>query len=396
MASKLTMAAQSGIFPVGQVAIPTPPPFVATTVLFPNTAALPSLTKESLTFAYAGDPYANFYYGGVDTPTSTAFAIAIATMEGGCTAVLAPSGQSATVATMSALLKQGDHLMVVDTITHTTRWYIERLRAGGIEVTYYDPKLGAAALDDARANTRMIFMESPGALTYEVQDVPAICDVAARRKIISVLDNTWSASQFFAPFDHGVDISILSLSKYHAAPAGISLGAIVTNNRTFYEQIKNEAALLGLHVSPDACAKASNSLTSICLRLKHQEQTASIVIDGLSGRPEIKQIVHPSRTDCVGHDLWRRHFTGANSLITLEFNALSESQVHSIANTFRLVKIGYGWGGITSLVTIFKANEWRAVSKSANAGTCMRIYAGLEDPHDILQDIESALDAVAS
>jgi cystathionine beta-lyase len=394
MIAKATMAAQSGIFQLGQVAIPTPPALVATTVLFPNTAALPALSKESLACSDGGDAYANFYYGGVDTPNTVAYAKAIATMEGGALAVLAPSGQSATVATMSALLKPGDHAMVVDTITHTTRWYIERLRAGGIDVTYYDPTLGAEVLDGARGNTRVIFMESPGSLTYEVQDVPAISDAAARRKIISVLDNTWSASQFFNPFDHAVDISILSLSKYHAAPVGVSMGAVVTNNRTLYEEIKNEAALLGMHVSPEACARASTSLASICLRLKHQEEAARIVMNGLDGRPELKRLVHPSRPDCVGHHLWRRDFSGANSLVTVEFQDPGEHQVCRLADAFKLVKIGYGWGGLTSLITIFAANEWRTVSRSPSAGTCMRIYVGLEDPHDILHDVEDALDRV--
>ena len=172
------------------------------------------------------------------------------------------------------------------------------------------------------------------------------------------------------------------------------MGAVVTNNRTLYEEIKNEAALLGMHVSPDACARASTSLASICLRLKHQEEAARIVMNGLDGRREIKRLVHPSRPDCVGHHLWRRDFSGANSLVTVEFQDPGEHQVCRLADAFKLVKIGYGWGGLTSLITIFAANEWRTVSRSPSAGICMRIYVGLEDPHDILHDVEDALDRV--
>ena len=396
MTSKATRAAQSGLFPVGKVAIANPPAIVATTVLFPNSAAMTPLTTEALSRSDA-EIYDGFYYGGVGTPTTAALARAVAGLEGGAFAALAPSGQSATMAVLSALLKPGDHLLVVDTITYSARWYIDRrLIPAGIEVTYYDPLLdgdGIARL--FRPNTRAVFMESPGSQTFEVQDVPAICAAAAAHGILTILDNTWAASLFFEPFRHGVDVALVSLSKCHAGPAGVALGALVTNSAPLYEAIRNETALLGLYVSPETCAAAATVLPSLALRVRHQEASALAVIASLAARSEVRRIMHPSRPGCPGHEIWRRDFTGANSLFSIEFGAgFSKRDVDAFADRLRLVRIGYGWGGAISLVSAFGANEFRTASRSPARGTCLRIYIGQEDPQDLVADFAAALDGM--
>jgi cystathionine beta-lyase len=395
MRSKSTRTAQSGIFPLGKVKLPIPPAIEVSTVLFPSMAALAPLDKVSLCRSGNGDPYANFYYGGVGTPTTATFAKAVADLEGGAFSVLTPSGQSAIAATLSVLLQRGDHALIVDTITYTTRWYCERyLTAAGVDLTYYDPALGAEISQLIRPNTRVIFMESPGSMTFEVQDVPSICAVAVEHGIVTVLDNTWAGSVFFEPFRHGVDISILSLTKYHAAPVGVSLGGVVTNDELLYEKIKEGAALLGLHVSADACAKAATALSTLHLRMKYQQESAKHVINGLLDRPEVRRIMHPSLPACSGHAIWRRDFAGANSLVSLEFSELCLHEVNALADRFRFIRIGYGWGGAISVITVFDPNEWRTASLAAAAGPCMRIYLGLEDPTDLLADIHDSLDSV--
>ncbi|EPX65063.1 Cystathionine beta-lyase [Cystobacter fuscus DSM 2262] len=391
MTKKTTRTAQIGTFPVGRVEVPVLPAINATTVLFPDTASLAPIDPDSLRHS-GRSPYENFYYGGVGTPTTEAFGQAVAGLEGGTFAALAPSGQSALVATLSALLKQGDHVLIVDTVTYTTRWYIDQcLATAGVAVTYYPPDV--SDLDPLlRPNTRVVFMESPGSMTFEVQDVAALCQTAARHGIVTVLDNTWAASRCFQPFAHGVDISVLSLTKYHAAPAGVSLGAVVTRTERLHALIKNQTALLGLHVSPDACARASLALATLDLRLNHQERTTRLVLEGLAGHPAIRALFHPSLPEAPGHAVWRRDFQGANSLLTIAFDGLDRPTVNAMVDRLRVVRIGYGWGGSLSLATIFEANEWRTVSRSPARGTCLRIYLGLEDPLDILADLRQALD----
>lgn len=394
MTTKQTRLAQSGLFPTGKVSVTNPPAFVTTTVVFPNADVLPTVTRESLVRS-SGGLYENFYYGGVDTPNTVALARMIAEIEGSSSAVLTPSGQAAIVATASALLRPGDHVTVVDTVTYTTRWYFERLRNSGIFVDYYPPDANESISDYFRDNTRLVFMESPGSFTFEVQDVPAICREAAGRGVTTVLDNTWSASMLFDPFQHGVDVSIISLTKYHAAVAGVSLGAVVLGDPELHERIKTEVAILGMHVSPDVCARASVVLPTLSLRISHQEKAIQNVLARIQSRHDIKRLYHPSLGTCVGHAIWRRDFRGANSLFSMQIEPNDSKRMRAFVNAFKTIKIGYGWGGPTSLATAFQANEWRTASYTDANGLCLRIYVGCEDPGDVADDIEQALDASA-
>ncbi|QSQ26612.1 aminotransferase class V-fold PLP-dependent enzyme [Pyxidicoccus parkwayensis] len=391
MTTKTTRTAQLGLFPVGRVEVPVLPAINATTVVFPDTTSLTPLDRDSLS-RQGRDPYENFYYGGVGTPTTEAFGQAVAKLEGGTHAVLAPSGQSALVATLSALLKQGDHVLVVDTVTYTTRWYLDQcLAASGVTVTYYPPEV--TDLEPfLRPNTRVVFMESPGSMTFEVQDVPALCKTAARHGITTVLDNTWAASRYFEPFEKGADVSVLSLTKYHAGPAGVSMGAVVTRQERLHATIKNQAALLGLHVNPDACARAMLALATLDLRLNQQERTTEHVLRSLTGLSGLGALFHPSLPGAPGHALWRRDFMGANSLVTLVFEGLDRAAVHARVDRFRVVRIGYGWGGMLSLATLFEVNAWRTVSGIAARGMGLRLYLGLEDPADLVADLRQALE----
>ena len=392
MVRRATLVAQAGTFPVGAAQIPTIPAINATSVLVPRVAALAPLGKETLA-ASSRDIYEGFHYGGVGTPTTAALAQAVARLEGGRFAALTPSGQSAIATILSALLRPGDHLLVVDTVTYTTRWYLDRiLKRGGIDVTYYAPERRFDISTMVQPTTKAIFLESPGSFTFEVQDIRAVAQVARNCGVVSILDNTWAASCFLDPFAGGVDVSVLSLTKYHAGIAGVSLGAIVTDRLDLYEAVREEAALAGLYVSPDVCAQASLAMSTLEARLGHQEASTQIVLDGLNRHPKLRALLHPSRPDHMGHAFWCRDFAGGNSLVSLAFREGERDAVEAIVDRFRLIRIGYGWGGAVSLVTIFEANAGRTVSRAPVSGTCLRLYIGLEDPADVLADLQQALD----
>lgn len=392
MVTKKTRTAQIGIFPIGSSELPTTPAINATTVLARNTASLASISAESLG-RDRSSIYDNFYYGGVGTPTTLSLEMSIADLESGAFAISTPSGQSAIVAILSALFTRGDHILVVDTITFTTRWYIDQLTAKtGLDVTYYAPDAGGDIDRHFQPSTRGILMESPGSLTFEVQDVAAICALATKRGIVSILDNTWAASTFFAPFDHGVDISVLSLTKCHVGPTGISLGCVVTQNAALHQRIRNQAALLGLWVSPDACSRAMLALPTLDLRLDRQQATTLSVLAFLAQAEGVAAVFHPSLPDAVGHEIWKRDFSGAAPMVSIAFDGWTRADVDDFVDRFRIIKLGYGWGGALSLVTIFEANEWRSVSKSNASGACIRLYIGLEDAGDLVEDLRQAFE----
>jgi cystathionine beta-lyase len=391
MVERATRVAQAGIFPIAGVKLPTTPAINATTVLVDEIESLAAIDEESLR-ADRGDVHQNFYYGGVGTPTTANLERAIALLEGGDQAVVTPSGQSAVVAVLSAMLKPGDHLLVVDTVTFSTRWYIDRLASRmGLEVGYYRPDIAGEIEALFQADTRLVLMESPGSFTFEVQPVAEIAAIASRRGVVTLLDNTWAASTFFSPFDHGVDISLLSLTKCHIGPTGISMGALVTRDAGSSAAIRNEAALLGLFVSSDACAKAMAALATLELRVRRQDANARTVLESLSSLRGVKAIFHPSLPNASGHAYWKRDFSGAAPLISIALEQTSMGDLRRVVNAFRVIKIGYGWGATISLASLFELNEWRRASQVAAAGPAIRLNIGLEDPSDICEDLLRAV-----
>jgi cystathionine beta-lyase len=395
MVSKKTAISQIGIFPIGALYIPTTPAINATTLIARRSSDLSSINKNSLCETQGG-VYDNLYYGGVSTPTTVNLEKTISKLEGGDFSILTPSGQSAIVAVLSAMLKEGDHFLVVDTVTYTTRWFIDQFATKtGVSVTYYEPTASQNIKDYFTNRTRIVFMESPGSFTYEVQAVPEICAEASRQGVLTVLDNTWAASLFFSPFIHGVDISILSLTKCHVGPSGVSLGAIVTKSQELYKDVRNQVALLGLSVSSDTCSRAMLSLPTLDLRLRQQEVSLQGVINFLRGVKGIKNVFHPSLSGASGHNLWRRDFSGSTPLFSVSFDDWADHEVAAIIDRLRVIKIGYGWGGSLSLVSEFKANEWRRVSNSTAEGLCLRFYIGLEDSDDLIADLEQAFNFVS-
>lgn len=384
-----TNIARIGMFPLGTVKSPITPAVNATTFVTQTLDDLATIDDSSLTRASSG-VFDGLYYGGIDTPTTLHLAAQIAALERGRNAVLTPSGQSAVAIAMSALVQPGDHLLVGDTTTYTTKWLFDQHFARtGVQVEYFSPNDAAIISKKLKPNTKAVFMECPGAFTYELIEIEPIVEACRRHNVITVVDNTWAASTFFHPLTRGIDLSVVSLTKTHAAVAGISLGAVISNRDDLHASIKSQAALLGYHVSSEACSNALMSISTLGTRLSHQMCSTDMVIDALGSLERISRILHPSLQTNYDYDLFRRYFSGYNSLLSVEFDMTTE-EIISRVNQLKVVSIGYGWGGTISLVNVFDPNKWRTVSQSEATGTCIRFYIGLEDASDIAEDISQA------
>ncbi|WP_322044729.1 trans-sulfuration enzyme family protein [Paraburkholderia sp. J67] len=392
--SGATLLAQAGIFPVGSVMVPVTPAVNATTVISRRFGDDAGIDEGALT-ANNDSVLDGFNYGSLRTPTSNNLVRALCSLEGAAFASLTPSGQSAITVTLLSLLRPGDHLLAVDTATYSTRWFLERrLSELGVEVEYYPPDTSDISAY-FRPRTRVVFLESPGAFTFEVQDVPSIARACRRAGIVSVLDNTWAALTFFRPLRSEIDVSVVSLSKNAGGPVGVSLGAVFTNDTALYRKIANEIALHGLAVSADACSATLTSLTTMDLRLERQQQTTSILLEKLGSHSLVRTVFHPSRQMHPGHSLWKRDFSGSNSLISVSLSDVTKPKIQGFLDALEVFRIGYGWGGTISLVSIFMANEHRSVSRCDTDGLCLRIYIGTESCADLTTDIERALEQLA-
>jgi cystathionine beta-lyase len=278
------------------------PVYRTSTVIFPD---LESYEARS------GDDYKKVRYGLYGTPTTFALEEAIAKMEGGHAAVVVPSGLAAIAAPLAAFLKAGDHLLVVDSVYGPTRTFCERhLKPNGVEVQYYDPLIGAAIEKLLKANTKAVFCESPGSLTFEMQDIPAIAAAAHARGLPVLADTTWGTPYFYRPFDHGIDVSIHAGTKYINGHSDVLLGAIVTNERC-WKTVRKTVAEYGYCVSPDDCYMALRGFRTIGVRMKHQMASALTVARWLKSRPEVKRVIYPALEGDAGHTLWKRDFEGA-------------------------------------------------------------------------------------
>jgi len=309
--------------------------------------------------------------------------------------VLAPSGQSAIHLLVTSLTKPGDHLLVCDTITYTTRWLFDQyFQAQGIEVEYFEPHEAKKISSRLRPETRLVFWESPGAVTYELIDSQALVEACASQTAITVMDNSWAASTFYHPLEAGVDISIISLSKSHAAVEGVSLGAIVTNTRDIYVNVKTTAALLGIHVGSDTCASALRSMSTLGSRLALQMSTTNRALKAFTRFEIVNRIFHPSLQSLPG-DLFSKNYTGFNSLVSVELSCRL-NDIPERLDRLRLIKIGYGWGGTLSLVSLIENSSVHSAQRLGITGSIARFYFGLEDAIEIEEDLMAAFGPYAA
>ena len=363
------------------------PPAVhrASTVLFENVAALRSRNWQKT----------GYTYGLHGTPTTFTLEARLAAIEGGTHCRLAPSGLAAIALVDFAFLKAGDDVLIPDNVYSPSRELGDWLAADfGIGVRYYDPLIGAGIANLIQDNTRLIWTEAPGSVSMEVPDLPAICQAAHARGVPVALDNTWSAGIALRAFDLGVDVVMQALTKYQSGGSDILMGAVITRDDELNRRIETAHMRLGLGVGADDVYLVLRSLPTMKLRFDAHDAAARRVAAWLQGRTEIASVLHPALPDCPGHAIWRRDFSGAGGLFSVLFDPrYTEAQTDRFVDSLKLFKIGFSWGGAHSLCVPYRIGQMRAAWP--HAGQLVRFNIGLEDPDDLIADIEQALAALA-
>lgn len=376
---KDTLLAHAGRDPERYEGMVNTPVFRTSTVLNPDVETYEAPRDED---------YQRITYGRHGTPTTRALEEAVARLEGGYRAVALPSGLAAIAAAISAFAKTGSHLLVADPVYSPTRNFCERqLRPNGVEVEYYDPLIGAGIAKLIKPDTKAVFCESPGSLTFEVQDIPAIAAAAHARGVPVLADNTWGTPYFFRSFERGVDVSIHSATKYICGHSDVMMGVIVANEQ-HWRTVRRTVADFGYSASPDDCYLALRGFRTIGVRLKQQMANALEIARWLQRRPEVKRVIYPALEGDPGHAIWKRDFTGAAALFSFVMKSVSDQQAGAFVNALELFGIGSSWGGFESLATVAHAERSRSATKWDPGGATIRLHIGLEDPGDLIADLE--------
>ena len=341
---------------------------------------------------------ARYLYGRRGTPTSEALEDALRALEGpDCAGVaLLPSGLAAISTALLAVLKAGDHLLVTDSVYQPTRKFCDgMLKRYGVTATYYDPLIGGGIAALIQPNTRAVFVEAPGSLSFEIQDVPAIAAAAHAKGAVVLMDNTWATSLYFRAFEKGVDLSIQAATKYIGGHSDVMLGTVSANKAT-WERLADTVHALGLCVGPDDVYLGLRGLRTMGVRLAHHHQAGMKVARWLAERPEIACVLHPALESCPGHALWRRDFSGASGLFSIVFKPVAQTAVNAFLNELTLFGIGASWGGFESLAIPFDCAPIRTATKWAPGGPTVRIHIGLEEIDDLIGDLQRGFAAFAA
>ena len=354
----------------------------ASTVLFENVAALRSGDWKNK---------AAYTYGLHGTPTTFTLEARLAEIEGGSHCLLAPSGLSAISMVDFALLKSGDDVLLPDNVYNPNRELGRWLQQDfGITARYYDPMIGAGIRELIQPNTKLIWTEAPGSVSMEVPDLRAICAAAHEQGVLVALDNTWSAGLALRGFDLGVDIVMHALTKYQSGGSDLLMGAVITRDRAVHDRLATAHMRLGLGVSPDDAYLVMRGLPTMKLRFEAHDRAARKVAAWLKERPEIVRVLHPAFEECPGHENWQRDFTGAGGLFSVIFDErYTEEQTDRFVDSLELFGLGYSWGGANSLVVPYRMAAIRR--NWQEKGTLVRFNIGLEEPDDLIADIERAL-----
>ena len=334
-----------------------------------------------------------YTYGLYGTPTVLELGARIAEIEGAHHSFVVPGGQAAISLIYLAYCKSGTHALVPVTAYGPNRELAAGLLLGlGISVEAYDPLIGAGIADLIRENTALIWLESPGSVTMEIQDVPAIVAAAHRRQVPVALDNTYAAGVLFDAFAHGVDVSMQALTKYVGGHSDLLLGTVSAADPAAYAAIGSAYKQIGLAVSPDDCSLALRGLLTLGVRLERLEKSTLELAHWLDTHPNIKTVLHPALPSCPGHEHWLRDFSGSSSIFSIIFDErFTADQVAAFADRLKLFKIGFSWGGVTSLALVYP-NLQRPGRHYA--GRLVRLNVGLEEPSDLIADLAQALNSM--
>ena len=335
-----------------------------------------------------------YTYGLYGTPTTLELAGKICELEKGYRTIITPGGQGAISLINLALLKSGDHILIPENVYTPNRQLARNvLRRFGVDAVFYHPEVGGGIRDLLRENTRLVWCENPGSITMEVQDVPAIAEAAHARGALLVLDNTWAAGVFFDAFAHGVDITMQALTKYVGGHSDLLMGSVTVKDPNLYQQLGATQQLLGAAASPDDCSLALRGMRTMAVRLKHIEASALQIARWLAARPEVDRVLHPALEGSPGHEIWKRDFTGSAGVFSIVFKpAASKAEVLQFVDELELFKIGYSWGGVTSLAVAYDFG--RSKGRPDYGHRIVRLNVGLEDPQDLIEDLENSLSKV--
>ncbi|QDX27782.1 cystathionine beta-lyase [Sphingomonas suaedae] len=365
--------------------IVSPPVWRASTILYDNVAELRAAAGK--------DSHHRLFYGRRGTPTQWSLAEALTELEPGAEATfLYPSGVAAVSAALLSVLSPGDELLLADSVYDPTRSFATGFLARfGITTRFYDPMIGGGIADLIGECTRAIFMESPGSLTFEVQDVPAIVAAAKARGVTTLIDNTWATPLLFPVIELGVDLSILACTKYIVGHSDVMLGS-VTATPSHWARLRDTSFALGQTASPDDAWLGSRGLRTMAVRLKHHGAAALEIARWLEVRPEVARVLHPALPSCPGHDLFLRDFKGPSGLFSFVLNGGTEAARAALIDGLELFGIGYSWGGFESLAIPVDPGRIRSATRWEAEGPIVRLQIGLEDPADLIADLAAGLD----
>jgi len=382
-----TRATHAGNHPHRNHGVINPPVYRASTILYPDVAALEQVNKDRLS---------RTAYGRYGTPTVSALEEAVTALEGGGRAIVLSSGLAAITATLMQHLSAGDHLLMVDTVYGPARGFCDKVLAKfGVEVTYYDPLIGGAVAELIRPRTRIVYMEAPGSLTFEMQDIPAIVRAAHQAGALAMMDNTWATPLYFKPFSHGVDIIIHAATKYIVGHADVMMGIVVCRDE-LYRPLKLGIHGLGHGASPDDCYLAIRGLRTLPVRLARNGENALALAHWLKQRPEVARVMHPALPDDPGHGIWQRDFAGSSGLFGIVLHPCPPGALAAMLDGMRLFGMGASWGGYESLMLPVNPAASRTATKWNAAGPALRLHAGLELIDDLIADLEDGFARLAA
>ena len=379
-----TILTHAGSHPEQHNGAVNPPVYRVSTVVFPSMEAL---------HASSARPYDTMRYGRHGTPTSFAFQEAVCALDGGYRSIATCSGQAAIASTLAALLHQGDHALIADCVYHPTREYCtKQLALCGVEIEFYDPLIGGDIAKLIKPNTRLVFTESPGSLSFEIQDIPAIAEAAHAKGAIVVMDNTWGTSLFFKALDKGVDISLQAATKFLVGHSDAMLGVITCKHEDHWQKIKSSIAISGVAPGSEEVFLGLRGIRTLGVRLRQHQEAGLKIARWLQTHPLVTRVMHPALPQDPGHQLWKRDFTGACGLFAIELVPGSAEAVASMVDNLDYFGIGFSWGGYESLILPTTGAIHRSATQWQPAGPTLRLHIGLEDPDDLIADLAAGLE----
>ena len=355
------------------------PLYRGSTILYPTLDAFLSRTQE-------------YTYGRRGTPTIAALETAITELEGGYHTALTSSGLSACAVSLLAIVDSGGHALITDSVYQPVRSFCGRvLRRLGVEITYYDPHIGSGISELVQDNTQLIYTESPGSQTFEVQDLPAICDAAKARGIPVLTDNTWATPLYLNPLKLGADVVIHAGTKYFGGHSDANLGSITTSE-AYAKKVRQTHGDMGQCPGPEDVNLCLRGIRTLSIRLEQHQSAALEMANWFAERPEVASVIHPARTDHPDHVMWKRDFTGSSGLFSIILNESSDSALGAMLDGLELFGMGASWGGYESLVIPFDPAPYRTATTWAAEGRALRFHIGLEDVEDLKADLEAGFE----